>query len=271
MMQPDLIRYHKFVNLSAALALALAGSLSGQTPAPVPAPIENTGKPMRIPFDCTPADTAAVGLSCSEDEPCPVYLELASVEAAGNRLFITGNVHSSTTTLSSILLASDDAGNTWTEPHARIRAAGLDQIQFIDFQNGWISGANLQTSPRDPFFLLTTDGGKTWRQRPVFDESRVASIERFWFESRENGTMLIDARLDNNRHELYESMTGGESWAMRRASSSPIPLQHAREPGASGWRLRADAASHSYVLEKSQGEKWQKTASFLVDAGACRQ
>jgi len=269
MMQLDLIRYHESVNFSPALLLALSGTLAAQ--APVPAPIENTGKPMRIPFECTPADTAAVGLSCSEEEPCSVYLERANVEAAGNRLFITGNLHSTTTTLSSILLASDDAGRTWSEPHPRIRAAGLDQIQFIDFQNGWISGANLQTSPRDPFFLLTTDGGKTWRQRPVFDESRVASIERFWFESRQSGTMLVDARLDNNRHELYESMTGGESWAMRQASSNPLRLQRAREPGASGWRLRADAASHSYALERSQEERWQKVASFLVDAGACRQ
>ena len=56
----------------------------------------------------------------------------------------------------------------WTEPQARIPSSGLDQIQFIDFQNGWISGANLQSAPRDPFFCITTDGGKTWRQRDHF-------------------------------------------------------------------------------------------------------
>src|ERR1700719_4042791 len=153
---------------------------------------------MHIAFECREVDTQASGLSCSEAEPCPVYLELANIEAVGNKLFLPGNLHTPTTTLFSILLATEDAGKTWIEPHPRIRSAGLDQIQFIDFQNGWISGANLQSAARDPFLLITTDGGKTWRQRPVFDESRVASIERFWFTSREEGMMLIDARLDNS-------------------------------------------------------------------------
>ena len=160
-------------------------------------------------------------------------------------------------------------GKTWIEPYPRARFAGLDQIQFIDFQNGWISGANLQSTARDPFLLLTTDGGKTWRQRPIFDETRVAVIERFWFDSRENGSLLIDARLDNNMHELYETRTGGESWSMKQATASPIPFQPATK--TSGWRLRADAATHSFDLEKSDGSGWQKVAGFLVNVGACKQ
>ena len=177
----------------AAWLLALAVCLRAQ------APIANTGKPMRVPFECTEADIAATGLSCTEDEPCPVYLELANIQAVGNKIFLIGNLHTPTTTVFSILLASEDAGATWTEPQPRIRSTGLDQIQFFDFQNGWISGANLLGAPRDPFFLITTDGGKTWRDRPVFEESRLASIERFRFESPQNGVMLVDARLDNNR------------------------------------------------------------------------
>jgi photosystem II stability/assembly factor-like uncharacterized protein len=233
--------------------------------------LENQGKPMRVPFECTEADSQAAGLSCSEEEPCPVFLELANVEAVGNKLFLTGNLHTPNTTLYSILLASEDSGAKWGEPHPRIRLSGLDQIQFIDFQNGWISGANLQSAARDPFLLITTDGGKTFRQRPIFDESRVASIERFWFTSREEGMMLIDARLDNSRHELYESRTGGESWALRQSSLVAIRFPLNPEPSSSAWRLRADAATHSYALEKSQAERWQKIASFLVDAGTCKE
>jgi photosystem II stability/assembly factor-like uncharacterized protein len=245
--------------------LALATLVSADTL------LENTGKPMRVPFECTEADTQAASLSCSEEEPCPVFLELSNVEAAGNKIFLVGNLHTPTTTLYSTLLSTDDAGKTWTEPHPRIRFAGLDQIQFIDFQNGWISGANLQSTPRDPFLLLTTDGGKTWHERPIFDETRVAVIERFWFESRDNGVLLIDARLDNNLHELYETRTGGESWSMKQASAAPIPFPHARESTASGWHVRADAATHSFDLEKSDGARWQKVASFLVTVGVCKQ
>ena len=249
----------------AAALLILANLLAAQ------APIENIGKPMRIPFECTEADSIAVGLSCSEEEPCPVYLELAGVEAAGDKLFVIGNLHTHTITLFSVLLASEDAGRTWNEPLARIRSSGLDQIQFVDFQNGWISGSNLLGAPRDPFLLITTDGGKTWRQRLVYDESRVSSIERFWFESREEGTMLVDATLDNGRHELLQTRTGGDSWSLVQSSVNPIRFPHAPQIGPPAWRLRPDAPSHSYALEKSQGEHWQRVASFLVDTGACKQ
>ena len=248
-----------------AALFVLASILGAQTP------IENNGKPMRIPFECTEADSQAAGLSCSEEEPCPVYLELGNVESVGNKIFLTGNLHTSTSTLYSILLATEDAGKTWIEPYPRMRLAGLDQIQFVDFQNGWISGATLQTAPRDPFLLLTTDGGKSWHQRPIYDESRVAAIEKFWFDSRENGTLLIDARLEANQHELYETRTGGESWALKQASAKPIPFPRTREPGASGWRVRPVSATHSYDLEQQEGQRWIKMASFLVNVGACKQ
>ena len=264
-MHPNAIRYHKFVLRPTAPLLACAMFACAQ------APIENTGKPMQVPFECTEADSQAAGLSCSEEEPCPVYLELANTEAVGNKLFLPGNLHTATTTLFSILLASEDTGKTWTEPHPRIRFGGLDQIQFIDFQNGWISGANLQSAPRDPFFLLTTDGGKTWRQRPISEDSRVAVIERFWFDTPHDGTMLMDARLETNRHELYETRTGGESWELRQASPSAIRVPRARESSESGWRIRIDAATKSYAIEKSEGPRWQKVAGFLVQVGSCKQ
>ena len=255
-----------------AVFFLLILSAAAQTaPEKAEAPLQNQGKPMRLPYECTAADSQSAGLSCSEDEPCPVYLELANVEAVGNRLFLTGNLHTHNATLYSVLLGSEDSGATWTEPQARILSSGLDQIQFFDFQNGWISGANLQSAPRDPFFLISTDGGKTWRKRDIFDESRVVAVERFWFTSPKEGMMLIDARLDNNRRELYETRTGGESWALRQASLTPIHFPLNPDTSHSGWRLRADAATHSYAVEKSQSEHWQKVASFLVDAGACKQ
>jgi photosystem II stability/assembly factor-like uncharacterized protein len=210
-------------------------------------------------------------LGCSEDDPCPIYLELANVEAIGNKIFLSGNLHTPTTTLYSVLLESEDAGATWIEPHPRTRSSGLDQIQFVDFQNGWISGANLQGAPRDPFLLITTDGGKTWSERPIFEESRVAAIERFWFDSPEHGMLLIDAQLDNGKHELYETHTGGENWAMQPASAQPIRSPKEKQSGALGWRIRTDATTHSYVIEKSENNRWQKVASFLVNVATCKE
>ncbi len=244
------------------LALVAALPLCAQ------APLDNTGKPMRIVYECTKEDKQATGLGCSEEDPCPVYLELENVEAVGNKLFVTGNIHTPMATLYSILLGSDDEGKTWSEPYMRLLTSGLDQIQFVDFQNGWISGANLQSAPRDPFFLITTDGGKTWRQRPVFEESRVAAIERFSFDSQDHGTLLIDARLDNGTHELYETQTGGESWTIQQHSGEPARSAKAKPPT---WRVRTDAASHSYVIENSENGRWQRVASFLVHISTCKE
>jgi hypothetical protein len=248
-----------------ALLLLVTSSLCAQ------APLLNNGKPMRVAYECTAAETQAAGLGCSQDDPCPVYIELANVdEVGGAKIFLTGNLHTPMVTLSSILLESEDGGASWTEPFSRQRSAGLDQIEFIDFENGWISGANLQGAPRDPFLLATTDSGKTWRERPIFDETRVASVERFWFDSPEHGMLLIDARLDNGKHELYETHTGGENWMLQQTSEQSIPFSR-EQLGAPGWRLRTDAATHSYLVEKSQNNRWQRVASFLVHIATCQQ
>src|ERR1051325_4283909 len=97
------------------LAVAiLAAWAQDQPPVPGAAPstppvtvLENTGKPILLPFQCAAEDIQWAGLTCSEEEPCPTYLELTAVESAGDRILTAGNVHSTAVTLFSVLLASD--------------------------------------------------------------------------------------------------------------------------------------------------------------------
>ena len=56
----------------------------------------------------------------------------------------------------------------------------------------------------------------------IFEETRVAAIERFWFDSPEHGTMLIDARLDNEKREVYETLNGGEKWILSQAPPESV-------------------------------------------------
>src|ERR1035438_9493937 len=102
----------------ASLLLA-CGALWAQEQAPAagagvvpaaPLVLENTGKPMVAPFRCTEEDIRSAGLGCSEQDPCPVYLELAAVESTGLRIFAAGNIHAATATLYTVLLGSDDNG-----------------------------------------------------------------------------------------------------------------------------------------------------------------
>ena len=137
---------------------------------------------MTLPFQCSEEDIRWAGLSCSEEEPCPIFLELTAAAQAGNRTLAAGNIHSESVTIFGVLLASDDGGHTWTEAAERIRGAGLDHIQFFDPETGWIIGQELFPIPQNPFLLVTDDGGKTWRQRAIFNEdseSRFGSILQF--------------------------------------------------------------------------------------------
>src|SRR5579864_1020565 len=267
-----------------AVALVLALGLGAQTPPAIPATAEspkpegpsapllrNEGHPMAVAFACTEDDMQWAGMSCSEDQPCPVYLELSAIETVGARIILLGNIHSESTTLYSLLITSEDGGATWHEPNERMRGTGLDHIQVIDFQNGWISGETLVPVSRDPFFLITSDGGKSWRLRPVLAEGMPGAIQQSHFESATNGVMTVDhmQSAESSRYELYETPNGGATWMIRRTSDKPIALTRA-DAGSAGWRIRADAKSKSFAIEKLEGEKWVAIASFLVEIGACK-
>lgn len=259
-----------------ALAALWPVSVAAQVEEPAPPPVENqplrnTGKPMILSYLCADEEIRSAGLSCTAEDPCPVFLELASVEAVGNRIFAAGNIHSSSTTLYSVLLSSDDEGRTWHEPHPRIRLAGLDRIQFLDFKNGWVGGEIQNPLPRDPFLLSTSDGGKTWHSLPIFGESQFGSVQHFWFSSRTNGKLAIDRGRTgtSGRYELYETSNGGDSWMLRQTSERIIEPVRAGT-GNADWRLRADAASKSYRIEHRSGGAWRTVAAFSVAIGACK-
>jgi len=249
--------------------------LAPPAPTPVSPPVlENTGKPVVVPFQCSLEDIQTAGLSCSEEDPCPIYLELTAVESIGSRILAAGNIHSSATTIYTMLLGSEDGGHTWREVAGRIRGAGLDRIQFLDPETGWASGETLSPITQDPFLLVTTDGGKTWRQRPVFGESRESrygSIQQFFFTARDSGSLIVDRGKgsDGDRYELYESPNAGESWEVKETSNKPPRLKRTAVPSTE-WRVRADARTQSFHVEHRQGAAWNTVTTFAVKLAPCK-
>jgi hypothetical protein len=234
--------------------------------------MENTGKPLAVQAACGSAEITELGLTCSDADACPVFLELSSVAAQGNRLFVAGNLHTASTTIWSVFLKSEDMGKTWMEGAERIRSGALDQVQFVDPESGWVSGHLAQALPRDPFLLKTTDGGKTWRRVPVFSEPLVAAIEAFSFSDRNNGVLILDrsrAGESRARFQRYETATGGDVWGLRETSPAPIPLKRGA-PVPAEFRLRADSKLKAYLLERRQGARWNVVTGFSVHAGDCR-
>jgi hypothetical protein len=231
----------------------------------------NEGKPITLPFQCSAEDIRWSGMTCSEDEACPIYLELSTVEGVGNHIFAAGNIHSDAVTLYSVLLGSEDAGRTWSQSGDSYRGAGLDRIQFLNPLTGWVSGQTLSPITEDPFFLLTSDGGATWRMKPIFNESHFGLIQQFAFDSKTDGSVILDQGLggDSDRYARFESPDGGETWAIKEQSNKPLQLKRNANP-TPNWRVRADAATRSYRIEHRQGDKWNSVAAFSVRLPVCR-
>jgi photosystem II stability/assembly factor-like uncharacterized protein len=224
--------------------------------------------PIQLPYACPEEDLQFAGLSCTDDEACAIYLELSSVVADGKKIVAAGDLHSSSATLVSVLLLSDDSGATWKEPAVRIRGAALDQLQFYNPQTAWAAGETQFPLPRDPFFLLTTDGGASWRQALVGEEGSAGAVQRFWFDSVRHGEAIVDA---SGRYLTYESETGGESWTLTGKRDQPQKLMHAPPPGDnSDWRLSPSKDGKAYYIEQRADAQWKPVASFLIEVATCR-
>jgi photosystem II stability/assembly factor-like uncharacterized protein len=226
-----------------------------------------------LPNQCAEVDLESLGLVCTESDPCPTYLEIASTEANNEVLLLGGNLHTTTNTIQSILLVSEDAGATWREAHPRIKAASLEGMQFLDFSNGWVAGHASLALPRDPFLLLTGDGGRTWRKSDFYAESRVGVVEDFAFLSARNGWALIDNKGSGEagRYEFFETSNGGSTWELREVSSRiPKAAAPGQRPTSATTRTRADSKKNQIILERRSGTAWQPVASFRLRLEDCK-
>src|SRR5262249_14860887 len=146
--------------------------------------------------------------------------------------------------------------------------------QFLDSETGWAAGQVLVPLPQDPFLLVTTDSGKTWRRRAILSESsenRFGTIQQFSFTAKNSGSLILDRGQgsEGDRYELYESPDGGESWNVKETSTKPLRLKRALSP-STDWRVRADGPSQAFHLEHKQSDRWSSAAAFLVKAGVCK-
>ncbi|HVW10459.1 MAG TPA: hypothetical protein VHC90_17850 [Bryobacteraceae bacterium] len=242
--------------------LLLAGALWAQTSAT---------EPVKVPFSCSEADLAGAGMTCADDNPCPVYLELSSVSADGRKLIVTGDLHGPSATIASVLLQSEDDGVTWKEPAGRITGSALDLSQWLDARHGWAGGEVEQPLSRDPFFMVTSDGGATWRQKEVSEDGIPGELMRFWFDTPEHGELIVDAgrSAEGGRYQMYESKTGGETWTVVSKTSGVPQLR--RTPGLidPDYRIATDSPTKTYVVEKRNGDDWSHVASFAIQVASC--
>jgi hypothetical protein len=228
-------------------------------------PLVYSGAPLKIAFDCDLERLQDLGLVCLEDEPCIVYTEFTAFHADGSRIVLAGNLHTESATAASLLLMSEDGGATWTEPYARVRMGSLEQIQFAGADNGWINGHIIQSLARDPFFLVTKDGGKTWRRKSIYSEPTIATFDGFRFDGAQNGEAILSTEGHSQR---WLTRNGADTWQLSESSTTKIPAPAAPAADAT-WRIRSDAKLKSHVVEHRQGQRFAPVVSFLIESARC--
>ncbi len=224
--------------------------------------------PVHVDYTCTPEDVESFGLTCSEEQPCALFFEVSAVDSIASQVFVAGDIHTATTTLYGVLLSTDDGGKSWNEAIPRLRSTSFEQFQIIQ-SHGWLSGQRIEPLPKDPFLMITADGGKSWRQRAMFEETRFGSIAQFWFESPENGELIFDDSVGKAiNQELYSTKSGGENWEIKQKSTTPLHLKAARPE--TSWKITAAAGSTTYLIEHIVNGQKQTVARFLIHIGDCK-
>ena len=62
---------------------------------------------------------------------------------------------------------------------------------------------------------------------------------------------------------------GGDNWQIKQESTKPIALK-VPQPAAPDWRVRVDAPTKSFHVERRQGERWSQVAAFQVKLDSCK-
>lgn len=127
-------------------------------------------------------------------------VELYSVRFTSKKKgWIVGSVSKRNNVIDSILLYTDNAGETWQRRRAPSRLE-LIHIEFVNEKHGWIVGAA-------GTILATTDAGETWLKQ---DAGLTSTIYHVDFRNDKKGIAV------GERGTILRTINGGATW-------SPVP------------------------------------------------
>jgi photosystem II stability/assembly factor-like uncharacterized protein len=181
-------------------------------------------------------------------------IELYSVRFSSKKKgWVVGSVSKRERVVDSILLYTDNAGETWQRQRAPSRLE-LIHIDFANDKRGWISGA-------DGTILATEDGGASWTKQKTKTTATLFHID---FRNEKRGLAV------GERGTILRTLDSGVTWTPVAISSRSTLLNvqyvnddHCWAVGRSGAILRSDDGGLTWI-EQESGTKQNLYSLYLV-------
>ena len=169
-------------------------------------------------------------------------VELYSVRFSSKKKgWVVGSVSKSDRVIDSILVYTDDAGQTWRRQRAPSRLE-LIHIDFVNDRRGWIVGDG-------GTILNTVDGGLTWTKQSVNTTNTLYHVD---FRDEKNGWVV------GERGTLLRTTDGGQTWTESPTNVRVTLLSVQFLNDDDGWAIgRAGTILHT----EDQGRTWLQQES----------
>ena len=167
--------------------------------------------------------------------------------------WVVGSVSKREHVIDSILLFTDNAGETWQRQRAPSRLE-LIHVDFANDKRGWIAGAA-------GTILATVDGGETWTKQT---SGTTATIFHIDFRNDKRGLAV------GERGTILRTSDGGITWTpvIVRTRSTILSVQYVSDDngwavGRGGTILRTDDAGLDWI-EQESGTKQNLYGLYFV-------
>jgi len=185
-------------------------------------------------------------------------VELYSVRFSSKKKgWVVGSVSKRDRVIDSILLYTDNGGETWQRQRAPSRLE-LIHIDFANDKRGWIAGS-------EGTILSTVDGGQTWRKQ---ESGTKATIYHIDFRSEKRGLAV------GEKGTVLQTSDGGSNWTPvdTKVRSTLLNVQLVSDNngwavGRGGTILRTDDAGATWIEQQSGTKQNLYGLSFVKKIG----
>lgn len=176
------------------------------------------------------------------DEFDGAEVELYSVRfSSKNKGWVVGSVSKSDRVIDSILVYTDDAGQSWRRQRAPSRLE-LIHIDFVSDKRGWIVGA-------DGTVLFTRDAGESWTKQNTSTNVTLYHVD---FRGDKRGWAV------GERGTMLRTIDGGETWTAIPTNVQMTLLSVQFLNDDDGWAIGRNG---TILRSTDEGKTWARQES----------